>query len=153
MMPNAQLAPPPSSPPPEISDAEVYSMTEIFIVALCLFREARSEGVEGMQRVYDVIANRAADPDQRWPTSRMGVVLQPNQFSCFNFRDGQSAVFPQPKTVSEWLAWIQAMRIVQRGVVVMSNINHYHHKDLAPPKWADGKAVVLQEQNHVFYAF
>jgi spore germination cell wall hydrolase CwlJ-like protein len=151
MIPNAQMSDT-QTLPKELSDAEVYSMTEIFLVALCLFREARSEGVEGMQKVYDVIANRAADTAKRWPRSRMGVVLQPKQFSCFNIGDGQSSTFPQIKTVSEWLAWIQATRIVQRGIVTTPDINHYHTKDVEP-KWAEGKTVVLEEKNHVFYAF
>lgn len=126
-------------------------MTEIFLIALCLFREARSQGPDGMQLVYDVIANRAADADNRWPNSRMEVVLQPMQFSSFNFKDGQSAIFPRMKTVSEWLCWIQAMRIAERGVVRRPEINHYHAAGLAPP-WSKGKPVALKHKDHLFYA-
>lgn len=143
------LAPPPQ---PIKSEGEILHMTEVFLIALCLFREARSQGADGMQLVYDVISNRAADPRPDWPNSRMAVVLQPAQFSCFNFKDGQSAIFPQPKTTAEWLAWIQAVRIAERGVVRMPGINHYHRKG-AQPAWSRGKTVVLARGEHLFYAF
>lgn len=138
------------APQPEVSEGDVYAMTELFIVALCLFREARSEGYMGMTRVHDVIANRAADPGERWPNSRMGVVLQQKQFSAFNAGDTQNSMWPKIANEADWIAWIQAMRIARRGVVQHPSINHYHTQDVAP-KWANGKEPALKEGRHVFY--
>jgi spore germination cell wall hydrolase CwlJ-like protein len=140
------------SPAPDLSEGEAYGMTELFIVALCLFREARSEGVTGMYRVHDVIANRASDPGDRWPKSRMGVALQPKQFSCFNSSDSQNAIYPAIKNEADWIAWIQAMRIAKRGVVQHPLINHYH-TEAVKPNWARGKFPILKEGRHVFYSF
>jgi N-acetylmuramoyl-L-alanine amidase len=47
------------------------------IFALCLWREARGEGVEGMRAVAWVIWNRSND----WRRSIREVILEPNQFT------------------------------------------------------------------------
>jgi spore germination cell wall hydrolase CwlJ-like protein len=50
---------------------------DVGLFALCLWREARGEGVEGMRAVAWVIWNRS----MKWGRSIHDVIMQPNQFT------------------------------------------------------------------------
>ena len=78
---------------------------EDFLLALCLWREARGESFEAKLAVRHVIMNRAADP--RWPDDYAGVILQPKQFSSFSAGDPNAVKFPALGDPS----WIQCCHV------------------------------------------
>lgn len=50
---------------------------DVHLLAICIWREARGEGVEGMRAVAWVIWNRS----KKWGRSIHDVIMQPNQFT------------------------------------------------------------------------
>ena len=86
-----------------------------FLLALCLWREARGQSAACMAGIAAVIRNRAEDPKKRWPRTVSGVILEPRQFSSFNVGDPNAVKFPVEPAIStttpaftEWNAWLQA---------------------------------------------
>lgn len=66
-----------------MTDAEVRTeLTELHVVALTIWGEARNEPIEGKVFVGSIIRNRVETP-KRWPDTFDQVCLQPKQFSCW----------------------------------------------------------------------
>jgi spore germination cell wall hydrolase CwlJ-like protein len=61
---------------------------------LCVWREARGEGLLGKRGVAHVIVNRAADPCW-WGDDIPSVILKPWQFSSFNVGDPNADKWPE----------------------------------------------------------
>jgi len=64
------------------------------LAALCVWREARGEGIDAKRGVYWTLANRAAAQPSPWPNDLAAVVLQPHKFSSFGQGDPNSLKFP-----------------------------------------------------------
>jgi len=118
-----------------------------FLLALCLWREARGESQRGKELVAQVIVNRAIDG--RWPKSIVGVILQPMQFSSFNKNDPNATLFPAEGDVA-WDACVEAAESVLANPAPITTANHYCVVGLTP-SWAQPEKVVAQEGRHVFY--
>lgn len=54
---------------------------EFFLLALCLWREARGRPDEEKRAIAHVIVNRATDPGKRFGPSMAAVITAPSQFS------------------------------------------------------------------------
>jgi N-acetylmuramoyl-L-alanine amidase len=121
------------------------------IVALCLWREARSESTVAMQGVYWVIQNRVKDP--RWPSTAAEVILQPRQFSSFLAGDPNATRFPNPKDKLDWVAWQRALAVVETpGADPTNGSNHYEScSEDAEPTWAKTRAVTHRAGDFEFY--
>jgi N-acetylmuramoyl-L-alanine amidase len=117
-----------------------------FMIALCVWREARGETRRGKMLVASVIRNRV--DDRRWPDSYSGVVTQPLQFSCFNAGDPNAVLYPRA-TDPSWIDAVDAAQVVMSDGV-LTKANHYHVVGLKP-KWADASKAVANEGHHVFY--
>lgn len=97
-----------------------------FLMALCVWREARSESIAAMRGVVHVILNRVRDPDFRWRGDVVKVILQPQQFSSFNRDDPNASKFPIPG-LSGGLAWQDSCRAVEQpGDDSTGGANMYH---------------------------
>ena len=59
-----------------------YDQSDIELMALCLWREARGEGQDGMRAVGHVIKNRVGAPG--FAKTLRGVILGPNEFSSMS---------------------------------------------------------------------
>ena len=118
-----------------------------FMLALCIWREARGESLHGKRLVAQVIVNRMHDP--RWPSSIVGVVTQRKQFSCFNPGDPNALLFPA-ETDRAWMDCVTAADDVLSGPETFTDANHYHTTGVAPA-WADPRNIVAREGAHVFY--
>jgi N-acetylmuramoyl-L-alanine amidase len=119
-----------------------------FLLALCVWREARGETPKGRRLVAQTILNRTRD--KRWPNTVTGVVLQPWQFSSFNKTDPNATLFPSATDVS----WPDCVAAADDAFMVsppITTANHYHVIGL-DPAWRDATKVVATEGHHVFYA-
>jgi spore germination cell wall hydrolase CwlJ-like protein len=149
---------------PEMS-AALESMTEVQRVATVLAGEARSEPVEGIVGVANVIGNRVKA--RSWFGSDFSdVVTKKQQFSCL-FEGGGKSNYKRVLAIAQKFADRQEItdRKVRQCVLIAHGIvgdyledntkgsNHYHTVNLLPrPKWAEGVTPTKQIGGHVFYA-
>jgi N-acetylmuramoyl-L-alanine amidase len=61
---------------------EIYDDVDVDTVSLCVWKEARGEGLVGMRAVAHVIKNRVANKD--FPNDIHSVVYQKNQFTSMS---------------------------------------------------------------------
>lgn len=118
-----------------------------FMLALCVWREARGESARGKRLVAQVIENRVQD--KRWPDTYQGVISQPWQFSSFNQNDPNVTKFPS-ETDPAWGACVAAADAVLTTPEPFTTANHYHVSGLNPA-WRDDNKIVATEGHHVFY--
>lgn len=118
-----------------------------FLLALCIWREARGESLRGKRLVAATIRNRVED--QRWPNTYAAVITQPWQFSSFNAHDPNTLQFPKEGDH----AWEESVAIADAELGAdhpFSTANHYHTTAVFP-NWRKVDKVVDQEGQHVFY--
>lgn len=83
-----------------------------WLLALCLFREARGSSKPALMAIRAVIENRVADAQHRWPKSIPAVITQKSQFSSFSAGDPNATKFPLPPIPEtaqgspDWQAWL-----------------------------------------------
>lgn len=138
-------------------------------VSVVLYGEARSEPIEGVVAVANVIRNRVERPGW-WGHSYGEVATAPMQFSCL---DGPGKNYQRVLAVAQALAEGRAVNgkdgqpdakyltcaWTARGMVAgflpqnVPNCTHYHTATLVPrPHWAQGVPPLKQIGGHVFYA-
>lgn len=123
-------------------------LLEAFLLALCIWREARGESMRGKRLVASTIRNRVEDP--RWPDTYAGVVTQKWQFSSFNAGDPNALLFPVPGDA----AWAECVAMAYAELSAdepFSSANHYHTANVSP-SWKRTDKIVDREGAHVFYA-
>jgi spore germination cell wall hydrolase CwlJ-like protein len=129
------------------------------LLALCMYGEARNQGLDGMLAVGFVVINRVTKNGWFGKGIR-GVVLKPLQFSCFNESDPNCKVlsFIAGGFVEETSrdSALRAAYWVSMGIhdgYLRSNVQgatHYHAVGIHP-SWADSLVRVCQIKDHVFY--
>lgn len=124
-----------------------------YLLALCVYREARGETPLGKAYVAQVVLNRTIDLQKRWPRTISGVVLQPLQFSSFNANDPNVTVFPSDGDQT-WIECVSAAERALQAIPALTPANHYLTEGIfnSPkrPKWAAVDKVVATEGHHVF---
>lgn len=118
-----------------------------FMLALCVWREARGESPMGQLLVAQTIKNRVLD--KRWPDTYVGVITQPFQFSAFNKNDPNATLFPHEGSES-WAVCVTVADAVLASPAQFTDANHYHTKAVSPP-WKDESKIVHREGAHIFY--
>jgi N-acetylmuramoyl-L-alanine amidase len=140
-------------------------LPESAILALTLYGEARSEPIEGIVAVGNVIQHRAADAKNRWPKTVRGVCLQPWQFSAWNLVGGErnyARLFGMAKTLAggadpkdagfEECAAVATMLTKKALRDRVKQSNHYHAVNMQPrPSWAQAHVPTVQVAAHLFY--
>jgi len=130
--------------------SQASELLDRFLLALCVWREARGETLAGKKLVASTVINRVKDAKHRWPNTVSGVVLQPMQFSSFNASDPNAVKFPTSMSgLSEWNDCVQAADEALAGNLT-TDANHYHVAGLRPA-WRDETKIVATEGAHVFY--
>lgn len=81
-----------------------------FLMALCLWREARGQSDDAKRGVLHVILNRAAARFRG--SDPASVILWPYQFSSFNVKDPNAALIPTPINPYVWKSWLACCAIV-----------------------------------------
>lgn len=116
----------------------IVRATLTFMLALCIFREARGETVLGQRAVANVILNRAKRPGW-WGSDVFTVITKAYQFSSFNKGEPNSIVYGAPNDAS----WHQCFAVAQSaldGSLLDNTIGatFYYDKslDAMPPVWA-----------------
>jgi N-acetylmuramoyl-L-alanine amidase len=126
---------------------EPYLLLRRFVLALCVWREARGETPRGRRLVAQVVENRVTD--KRWPDSYEGVILQPFQFSSFSKGDPNATMFPLENDIA-WPDCVAAADEILAAPAPITTANHYHVAGL-DPAWRDATKIVAVEGHHVFY--
>ena len=119
-----------------MDDLTFEEITELFYLALALWREARGESVEGRIAVACSIRNRVERPSW-WGTTFDQVVTKKWQYSSLTDpHDPQLAKWP---LISD-LTWIECLKI-SKAVLDNETVNpvpgadSYHDVSIAPPAW------------------
>lgn len=131
---------------------EAKDFARLYILALCIWREARGESFRGKLLVGFTIKNRVKDP--RWPSTYEGVITQKQQFSAFNPTDPNAVKYPPTgaENMAEEAAWLECVRAAEtvlNSSSSMTTANHYHTKNAAP-SWSHKDDIVDIEGNHIF---
>ena len=126
-------------------------ITEVLIVALTIFGEARGEEFSGKVMVGEVIVNRS----QRSGKTLREVCLAPRQFSCWNGMVGKKleAELCNPQTIGSpsWENCIRIAKVLCGGYEPISPATHYFNPRLCSPSWAKSMTLVAKVGNHDFY--
>jgi N-acetylmuramoyl-L-alanine amidase len=116
---------------------DIPNLTEVFLLALCIYREARGEPDEAKFAVGCVVRNRVQHPGW-WGHDYFTVITKPWQFSSFNKGEVNSIVFGSPGDVAWQSCFEIAWRILFGGPDTTNGATYYYDKSLDknPPKWA-----------------
>ena len=131
-------------------EERIALMSDIELLALCIWREARGEGHAGMRAVANTIRNRVKRP-RWWGKDWRSVILHPWQYSCFNGPDenGKGAD-PQWAKFSEAndVRWADALNIAHEIIHGLdladptSGATHYFVTKMPnPPAWRKSPAM------------
>lgn len=74
---------------------DLTTLTDLELLQLCVYREARGESVDGQRGVAHVVANRVYGRTHWWGNSWRSVILHPFQFSSFNESDVNADKWPE----------------------------------------------------------
>jgi spore germination cell wall hydrolase CwlJ-like protein len=116
-------------------DVQPYQeLSDLEILALCCYREARGEPMAGKRGVCHVIKNRTLKPGW-WGHDYKSVILKPWQFSSFNTSDPNSDVWP--KDIEK--AWLECMDAASAVLVgddpdTTDGALYYHDTSITFPK-------------------
>jgi N-acetylmuramoyl-L-alanine amidase len=150
---------------PDEMRALVEQATEPQRVAATLWAEARSEPVQGIVAVANVIRNRARQP-QRFGSSFSDVVTRPWQFSCWHPKGGQRNYDRLTSLMQQFVEGKQITDLAARECIGITHLMlndylrdatkgavHYHTAKLQPrPAWAMGHVPSAQIGSHLFYS-
>lgn len=113
--------------------------SDIYLLARCVYGEARGEAYLGKVAVAAVILNRVDDPN--FPNSISGVIYQPGAFDAV--ADGQINLAPDEEC-------IRAARDAFGGWDPTDGCLYYYNPQTATNKWMLSKEVTLTVGNHSF---
>lgn len=127
---------------------------DIDLIARTVYGEARGEqSSRALQAIAHVILNRMRDKNN-WPSSIKEVILQKEQFSCWNEKDPnfykiQSVSFNNKDFIKCYEATLDAFF---SKTDLIHGANHYHSRNVFP-RWARKKNMikVAQIKKHIFY--
>lgn len=110
------------------------ALSDVSLMALCIWREARGESPDGQLGVGHVIQNRAKKGGW-WGHDIHSVVLKPWQFSSFNAGDPNSTRWPDDESGS-WTNCLSAATAVIVGKVadITNGATHYFDVSIPWPK-------------------
>lgn len=121
------------------TDDNTTSNNDLYLLAKCVYAEARGESYVGQVAVAAVILNRVKSPD--FPNTIAGVIYQPWAFTAVN--DGQINLEPNQTAYN-------AARDAMNGWDPTYGCLFYYNAKTATSKWIYNKKTVVTIGNHVF---
>ena len=126
-------------------------LSDLDLLGLCIWREARGESTMGKRAVGCVIRNRIKVNSyygHDWHT----VILKKWQFSSFNANDPNSSKWPEDDE-ADWLDCLDAAREVMDPTSndVTNNALYYFSPPLTVPPTAWGPVVPVAAIGHLFF--
>jgi len=112
---------------------------DLYILAKCIYAEARGEIYVGQVAVGAVILNRVASPD--FPNTIYGVVYQPWAFTAVS--DGQISLEPDDTAY-------EAAQDALNGWDPTYGCLYYYNPEVATSSWIFNREVVVEIGSHVF---
>ncbi len=121
------------------TDDNSVSNSDLYLLAKCVYAEARGESYTGQVAVAAVILNRVESPD--FPNTIAGVIYQPWAFTAVN--DGQINLEPDQTAYN-------AARDALNGWDPTYGALYYYNASTATNKWIYSKTTTVVIGNHVF---
>lgn len=122
-----------------VSVGSSQSNSDLYLLAKCVYAEARGEPYTGQVAVAAVILNRVADP--AFPNTIGGVIYQPWAFTAVN--DGQIALEPDQTAYS-------AAQDALNGWDPTYGCLYYYNPTTATSQWIFSRQTVVQIGEHIF---
>ena len=123
----------------EVNSQSTNNSSDVYLLARCVYGEARGEVYLGKVAVAAVILNRVDDAN--FPNSVAGVIYQPGAFDAV--ADGQINLSPDEEC-------IRAARDAFGGWDPTNGCLYYYNPQTATNKWMLSKEVTLTVGNHSF---
>ena len=121
------------------SSSSSQSSNDVYLIAKCVYAEARGEPYVGQVAVAAVILNRVKSPD--FPNTIAGVIYQPWAFTAVN--DGQINLEPNETAY-------QAARDAMNGWDPTYGCLYYYNPEVATSEWIFTRQTVVTIGKHVF---
>jgi spore germination cell wall hydrolase CwlJ-like protein len=132
---------------------EFKDLSDVELLALCIYGEARGEPYAGKCAVGHVVINRVKR--KSWYGKGIkGVILKPYQFSCFNKSDPNR---PKLQELADNMPYMDEQYLdIADGCIddyivdPTDGATHYHTKTVSPA-WKDKLEYLCTIGNHLFY--
>ncbi len=121
------------------SSKSTQTSSDLYLLAKCVYAEARGEKYEGQVAVAAVILNRVASPS--FPNTISGVIYQPWAFTAVT--DGQINLEPNQTAYN-------AARDAMNGWDPTHGCLYYYNPKTATSKWIYSRQVVVTIGSHAF---
>jgi spore germination cell wall hydrolase CwlJ-like protein len=133
-------------------DARSYNdLSDLQLCSLCVWREARGEGLLGKRGVAHVIKNRSDNPGW-WGHTVSSVILCPWQFSSFNPSDPNADKWPADNDPSYSDSLTVSEDVLVNGDEDITNgATSYFDTSIPPPAWTDNMTLTLSVGRLRFY--
>jgi spore germination cell wall hydrolase CwlJ-like protein len=135
-----------------MTDASLQRMSDVTLLALVLWREARGESRDAKVAVAHSIRNRVERPSW-WGKTLLEVLFKKWQYSSVTDpNDPQRITWPSPLDAS-WWECMGIARDVLAGALPnpVPGADSYYDLSIPAPKWADPKAFIARIGNLRFY--
>ena len=116
-----------------------YTDADTYLLARCIYGEARGESYTGQVAVGAVVLNRVKSPE--FPNTIAGVIYQKNAFTAVN--DGQINLEPNETALS-------AARDAMNGWDPTGGCLYYYNPVTATSEWIFSRETVITIGKHVF---
>ncbi|MDD2445272.1 MAG: spore cortex-lytic enzyme [Clostridia bacterium] len=122
-----------------ITTGKYQSSSDLYLLAKCVYAEARGESYVGQVAVAAVILNRVKNPN--FPNTISGVIYQPWAFTAVN--DGQIKLEPNSTAY-------QAAQDAMNGWDPTYGCIYYYNASTATSKWIFSRKIVTRIGKHTF---
>jgi spore germination cell wall hydrolase CwlJ-like protein len=123
-------------------------MSDMGILALCCWREARGEGLLGKRAVACVVRNRI-NADSFFGHDWHSVILKPYAFSSFNANDPNSDKWPEDSDQSFEDCCDVAQMVIDGAEDVTNGALYYYSPPLTAPPHAWGNVIAAASIGHL----
>jgi len=129
--------------------------TDLKLLALCIYGEARGESELGRTAVGCVVRNRVKVQPRK---SYREVILKPLQYSCFNFDDPNFKIMldfaQKPHTLDDdFVECLKVAESILSSVIgdITGGATNYFNPKRADPDWAKAMVKTVSIGKHDFY--